>query len=153
MFIGFALFDALSDDSTERAERPAQATRSLERETRRVNAAARRFRRAVDRREAQLLCAKLLAPETRRRVESTMRMPCERFYRTRPRARGRLLIDRTRLCGRIAMVDTRTTAGKGAVMGLPPDPRRGWLFLRRLDIPPAPSPGRPGEQPEGLSVS
>ncbi len=153
MFIGFALFDALADDSTERAERPAQATRSVKRETQRVNAAARRFRRAVDRREAQLLCTKLLAPETRRRVESTMHMPCERFYRTRARARGRLLIDRTRLYGRVAMVDTRTTAGVSAVMVFLRDPRRGWLFLRRLDIPPAPSPGRRGEQPQGLSVS
>lgn len=105
--IGFALFDALSDDAAERAERPAQATRSVERETRRVNAAARRFRRAVDRREAQLLCAKLLAPETRRRVESTMRMPCERFYRTRARARGRLLTALAPAVVRVSTIATR----------------------------------------------
>ena len=53
----------------------------------------------------------------------------------------------------INLVDEHTTAGASAVMIFLRDPRRGWLFLRRLDIPPAPSPGRPGEQPEGLSVS
>ncbi len=74
-----------------------------------------------------------------------MRMPCERFYRTRGRARGRLLIDRTRLYGRVAMLDTRTTAGTGGVLLFLRDEQGEWLFLRQLVLPPGPSPDRHGD--------
>ena len=148
--IGFALLAALSDERAERPQQRSEGTRRVEHETRRVNAAARR---AVERRDAQLFSTRLLAPETRRRVESTMRMSCERFYRRRARASGRLRIDRRRLYVRVAIVDARTTAGTSGVLIFLRDGRRGWLFLRRLVVSANLSPGRRGEQPEGLSVS
>ncbi len=143
----------IPEEGSEQARREAAPPSSAKREQRKVEAAARSFTRAAPRRDGRLICARLLAAETRRRVESTMRMPCERYYRLRARASGRLLIERTRLYGRVAMVDARTTGGTSGVLIFLRDARRGWLFLRELVVPASPSPDRRGEQSEGLSVS
>ena len=98
----------ISDKQLDKRAARGGGRAAIERESERVEAAARRFTHAALRREGGVVCARMLAPEAIAGLEASTRTPCERYYRERARAGGRLLIDRTSLYGRVALIDAHT---------------------------------------------
>lgn len=140
---------ALIPDERRDALRQEESSAIVEHETARVEASARAFSRAVNRRDGQLICKRMLTPETVTRLESTTGKRCTRFYRELRSTRGRMLIDRTKVYGRTALLDIRNTNGSSAVLVFLRSSEGRWLFLRRLTISPDPQPAGRDALPQG----
>lgn len=138
----------------ERAPTPsAGGPAVVKRETERVKDSALAFSRAVSRHEARLICAHLITPETRARIEVRTGKRCVRFYRELPQPRGRPLIDRTRIYGPVAMLDVHNTSGTSGVLIFLRSSAGAWLFLRRLERPPDSEPRGRDAAPQGQRSS